>query len=207
MANAKSGSFSETYAETKQTVEVTVVPRIMTQSQEIARYFTDDLKQFLKDTRINLARELQIPPEYTHDQDILVEMLFDDLTHMLRDGLITGIHLLLSDPNPDKNTGAYPLTYHARYVINMPERNLKVANARQFGGRLSPPKKFKAGTRFALLIDWNPNANERRRQVRKPDYCFNWVPETVRYDETTVVRFNEGGMTVDSATVTRFESK
>jgi len=207
MANTKSGSVTETYAETKQTVEVTVVPRSMTQSQEIARYFIDDLKQFLKDTRIDLARELQIPPEYTHDQDILVEMLFDDLTHMLRDGLITGIHLLLSDPEPDKNTQAYPLTYHARYVIDMPERNLKAANARQFGGRLAPPKKFKAGTRFALLIDWNPNANERRRQVRKPDYCFNWVPETVRYDGTTVVRFREGGMTIDSATVKRIESK
>lgn len=207
MANTKSGSVTETYAETKQTVEVTVIPRIMTQSQEIARYFTDDLNQFLKDTRINLAKALEIPSEYTQDEDMLVEMLFDDLTHMLRDGLITGIHLLLSDPNPDKNTRAYPLTYHARYVINMPERNLKVASARQFGGRLSPPKKFKAGTRFALLIDWNQNANERRRQVRKPDYCFNWVPETVRYDETTVVRFREGGMTVDSATVTRYESK
>ncbi len=205
MADPTSGSVTETYATTTETTEVTVVPRIITQSQQIARYFAEDLLQFLKDTKINLAEELQIPPEYTQDPLELVEMLYDDLAHLLRDGLITGVHLLLSEQVVDKTTHAYPLRYHAWYLIQMPERTLKISEAKRFGGKLAPPRKIADGARFVLLIDWNMTANERRRQARRPEYCFDWVPESSRFDATTLIRYREGGMTVDSATVSRWE--
>jgi hypothetical protein len=176
MAGPTSGSVSETFATTTETTEVTVVPRVITQSQQIARYFAEDLLQFLKDARIDLARELQIPADYTQGPVELVEMLYDDLTHMLRDGLITGIHLLLSEQKADPATHAYPLRYHAWYLIQMPERTLKNSEAKRFGGKLAPPKKIADDARFVLLIDWNMTANERRRQARRPEYCFDWVP-------------------------------
>src|SRR5258708_39646384 len=109
MANLISGSQTETYATVETTVEATVVPRTVTQSEQIARYFTEDLLQFVHDTNINLASELQIPSDYPQNTEEVIWMLFDDLSHMLRDRLITGVHLLLSEPDRDPNTHAYPL--------------------------------------------------------------------------------------------------
>src|SRR6266436_5835534 len=165
MSSPISGSQTETYTYTRETVETMVFPRVITQSDQIAHYFTDDLEEFLRVTNINLAHTLQIPTEYPQDTKDIVMMLYDDLSHMLRDGLITGIHLLLSELELDPNSHAYPLRYHAMYVINNPERSLKPPGAaRRFGGALALPKDVWRNTRFALLIDWNPSANERRRQ-------------------------------------------
>ena len=192
---------------------MTVTPRIVTQTEQIARYFSEDLSKFVEDTNIDLIRELQIPPEYAEingdlDNETIVEMLFDDIAHMLRDTLITGVHLLLSERQIDANTGAYPLRYHAEYTITqtVARNNKNVEEGKRWGGHLAPPKDTWRNARFALLIDWNPSANERRRQVRRPHYCFDWVPEHSRFDDTTLVRYRAGGMTTDGATVNRQES-
>ena len=200
---ASSQSQTETYNYTKDTTRVTVTPRTMTQSEQIARYFTEDLTHFIKLAHINLIEELKIPAEYANDTDEIIEMLYDDLAHMLREGLITGINLLLSEPKRDPNSGAYPLRYHAMYVVQQPSRTQRTlqSNAQRFGGMLAPPNKVWENARFAMLIDWNPSANERRRQVRRPEYCFDWVPEQSRFDASTLIRFREGGMAFNGATV------
>jgi hypothetical protein len=134
-------------------------------------------------------------------------MLYADLAHLLRDGLITGIHLVLSERELDPDSQAYPLRYHAMYVIDNPMRSLKPNSAaKEFGGRLDPPPDSWRDARFALLIDWNPTASERRRQARRPGYYFDWVAERARFDGTTLIRYRDGGMTVDGATVKRIES-
>jgi hypothetical protein len=209
MTQFNSSSQTETYAYTRDTTKVTVVPRIITQSEQIARYFTEDLVEFVKQANIDLMRELEIPPEYARNTDEVVWMLFDDISHMLRDGLITGVHLLLSEPKIDPNSHAYPLRYHAMYTINNPERSLRKPSdtLRRFNGFLAPPRNVWIGARFALLIDWNASANQRRRQAHRPEYCFDWVPEQSRFDETSLIRYREGRMTFEAATVNRAEFK
>ncbi len=197
-----SGSQAETYALTKNTTEATVTPRVMTQTEQIARYFIEDLSHFIHLSNIDLKRELQIPSEYTDKIEEIIEKLYDDLAHMLREGLITGIHLLLSEPKPDPNNkGAYPLRYHALYTVNQSGQRSLQARVQRFGGSVSPPEHVWVNARFALLIDWNLSASEHRRQVHRPEYWFDWVPEKDRFDATSLIRYREGGMTYNGATV------
>jgi hypothetical protein len=211
VAQSGSGSRTEAYAYTKDTTEVTVVPRIITQSEQIARYFIEDLTELVKLTNIDLITTLDIPSEYARSVDDILSMLFDDLSHMLRDSLITGVQLLLSEPKVDPNTHAYPLRYHAIYTIHMntPGRTLKrpETTQRRFNGHLAPPKNVWIDARFALLIDWNPTAAERRRIAHRPEYWFDWVPEQARFDATSLVRYREGGMTFDEVRVDRTEAR
>jgi len=197
-----SGSRTETFAESEE--KTIVVPRVVTQSDEIATYFTDDLERFVQLSNINLAQVLQIPPDYTQDTSDIINTLYEDIAHMLRDQLITGLHILLSDMEPDVNTGMYPLRYHVKYSIG---RNLLSSpTVRRTGGLIEPPKNAWRNARFVLLIDWDTNANERRRQVRRPSYCFDWVPEETRFDATNLICYREGGLTVEGIIVQRDES-
>jgi len=198
-----SDSQTETYESTKQTVKTQVTPRVATQSEQVARYFVDDLTHFVQDTNIDLIKELDIPSEDNISNSEAIEMLFEDLAHMLRDNIITGIHLLLSDPQRDPNSGAFPLRYHAMYLVSQSshtQRSLSPTTQRA-GGSLALPRNVWLEARFTLLIDWNTSANERRRQVRRPEYCFDWVPKQAKYDATTLIRYREGNMTVNGAAV------
>jgi hypothetical protein len=204
MATPGVGAHVDVFAATKETTEATVIPRIVTQSQQIARYFTDDLKYFLRETGFDLIKYLDIPDDYPQDTDEVIEMLYEDTSHLIRDKLITGINLLISDPDPDPNLrGAYRLRYYALYQLEVPNRVLKLEDAKRFGGYLAPPPAAWRGTRyrFALLIDWEPSANEKRRKAMRPEYCFDWVPEQASFDARTLVRYRSGGMTMDGARV------
>src|SRR5437588_2904207 len=85
------------------------VIRTVARSEEITRYFANDLEELVDLTHIDLADEFQIPLEYYQKPEDIIPMLFDDLERLLRDGLITGFHLILRDRNLDLNTGAYPV--------------------------------------------------------------------------------------------------
>lgn len=200
-----SGARTETYAWSTEKAEAIVVPRVgthseqrsITHSEQIARYFTEDLTYFLQETGFSLLKELQIPTEYARSNREVVEMLYDDLAHMLRARLITGIHLLLAEPRLDPNSQAYPLRYHAMYLLEWPAGEAQSGDTRamRLGGHLAPPKQSWAKARFALLIDWDRSATDRRREARRPEYCFDWVAEEDRYDDTTVIRYREGNLT------------
>lgn len=212
---AGTGSGTETFAEVDETVTVTVDLSTVTYAEQIARYFFDDVSNFLRETGINFATYLQLPPDsdYPTELDELMEMLYDDLAHMLRDHLITGFHLLLSEPNPDPNiNNAYPLRYHARYNIYLPQRTLDPRQPDEkpkiTGGRLAPPDKVLfRDARFDMLVDWDPAATEARmHKVRRPDYWYNWVPESARFDETRLVAYREGSFSSGHTKVGRIES-
>jgi hypothetical protein len=194
----QTGAFTDTYAYTKETVETLVVPRIITQSDLIATFFVEDLEEFVRLSHTDLAKVLQIPPDYPQDTRDILLMLYEDIAHMLRDQLITGVHLLLSELNPDSNTGAYPLRYHARYTITPDNSTSPLApststTSQRIGKTLAPPRNIWRDARFALLIDWNPSAKDRRQKVRRPEYCFDWVPEEARFDPTNLLRYNGEG--------------
>lgn len=213
--NVGTGSGTETYAEVKETVVVSVDLSTVTYAEQIARYFFDDVSDFLQKTGINFATYLQLPAnsDYPTELEELMEMLYDDLAHMLRDHLITGFHLLLSEPKPDPSmNNAYPLRYHALYNIYLPQRTLNPLppdeEATIRGGRLAPPDKVLfRDARFDMLVDWDPAATDARmHKVRRPDYWFNWVPESARFDETRLVAYREGRFESGHARVGRIES-
>jgi hypothetical protein len=204
--NTGSSAGTGTYQYTQSTQKTSVVPRIVTQTEQIARYFTEDLEKFVEETHIDLIRELDIPAEYASSNREVLFMLFDDLSHLLRDSIITGIHLLLHEPARDPNTHAFQVRYHAEYRISIPERSLKQSDqAMRFNGYLAPPRNIWLGASFSLLIDWNTSANERRRSAHRPEYWFDWLPELSQYDATSLIRYREGGMAFDGATVDRTE--
>ncbi len=203
-SSSGASSGTRTFLDTKETEFSTVVPSIISRSEHIAQFFVDDLEEFLRLTRIDLAEELQIPFDYPQDARDIVAMLYDDLTHMLRDELIIGIHLLLSDNALDPNTGAYPVRYHVQYTIDrsVPPTSTS-SEEKHFGGLIAPPRDVLQHMRFALLIDWNSSARAKRHRVRRPEYIFDWVPESSRFDATTVMRYRDGGLTADSAQVVK----
>ena len=205
--NPGSASASRTFADTIDTTVTTVVPSIITQSDQIALYFSEDLEELVHLTGIDLAETFQIPLDYFHDPKDIITLLYEDIAHMLRDGLITGIHLIFSDSVMDKGTNAYLVRYHVHYLVNNPNNMFAAPSpAQRFGGMIAPPRNVWRDARFALLIDWNPSARDRRHRVRRPNYCFDWVAEEDRFDATNVICYREGQMAVDSATVIRKEA-
>lgn len=208
--NGSTSSGTTTFIDSDETTFSTVVPSIIARSEHIALYFADDLEEFLHLTHVDLADELHIPSEYSQNPRDIVSMLYDDLSHMLRDELITGIHLLLCDSQLDPNTSAYPVRYHVQYTIDASTSHTPPSTSSQpqrFGGLIAPPRDVLRYKRFALLIDWNSSANSKRNRVRRPDYNFDWVPESEKYDATTVVSYRPGGLTVDGAMVIRRTEK
>ncbi len=191
------GSSSETYVET----ELTVTPKtfVASKPQQVARYLADDLQDLIRTTRLPLADALGIPPSsrsrYVRNPEHLVDLLFNDITRMLVDRLVTCVHLLLSEPKMDANVRAYKLLYHARYDINIPERSLLEEVLQEYGGRLSVGKLNPGNARFALVIDWAPRAQrEDIARVRRPNYNFDWVPLAERYDTGGTVEVRRGGL-------------
>jgi hypothetical protein len=201
----QAGAYVEAYIDTTEKVTVSVVPRTVAQSEQIARYFTEDLENFIADTHIDLMYELGVPPEEAQDSREVILKLFDDLSHLLRDSMITGIHLLLSDPTADPNSGRYKLRYHAEYTITPSTRDIRPDrehyHSQRINGYLKPKEGTWIGARLVLLIDWNTSMNERRRNAGQPEYWFNWIPRQERFDPTTLVRYREGGMAFDGANV------
>lgn len=213
MMNMNVGAQVDVFAIADETVHVTVVPHTIAQPLQIARYFTEDLTEFLRQTHIDLIGYLGIAnqPDYPQDLDSVVNLLYDDIAHMIRDGLISAINILISSNQPDSNLpGVFMLRYHATYLIGSPVRSLLSEPAQRYGGNLAPPRHTwsDGNFRFDLLIDWNPGADRdlRRRAVR-PLYLFDWVAEESSFDGSNLVRYRSGGMTMDGAVlVSRVEA-
>jgi hypothetical protein len=206
MANASTGT--TTYASTTATrTQSYTVPRVATKTQQISRYLADDLCGLVEDAQIDLKDSLGMPPDgYTTTDEFLAHLICNDIEQMLRDGLITGVHFLLSEDTQDPNTGFYNLRYHVEYQIDndqVAQRSLGGNALQQFGERLTPPSAATVKARFALLIDWSPRITlDDIKEVQRPRYFFDWLPANNRFDGTSLVRFSVGGLGTE---VTRIE--
>jgi hypothetical protein len=193
-------SRTRTHEETRTTSRT--VSYLITQSEAVAWYLHEDLATFVESQQIDLSDVLGIPlDQRTYRNSELIELLCDDIAHMLREGLVSRVHLLLYDRQVDTSSGAFPLIYKATYEISL-QRGLSTEGARRRGGLLRPPE-FGAGE-FAILIDWHRDANHsRRRRIGYPAYNLNWVPPDQRYDGTTLVKYRDGSLTADGAVIVR----
>src|SRR5947209_8289324 len=100
------------------------MPDTQTQSDQLALYFAEDLEQLVSLAKINLAEELGFPPKFPSSNQDVIAMLYDDLAHMLRDNLITGIHLMLREPHVDPMTGSYTVRYYVHYTVGSETENI-----------------------------------------------------------------------------------
>ncbi|GLV54410.1 hypothetical protein KDH_12570 [Dictyobacter sp. S3.2.2.5] len=207
MTQSNSKTTADTYADVDTTV--TAKTKVFTQSQLIACYFIDDLKQFVKNTHIDLLKELAIPSGLVSSNNEVCELLSEDLSRLLQNNLITRIHLLLSEPEEDKNTHRFPLRYHASYSVNSAgadegqQRTLKSTqpNAQRLNALLDPPEQVGKRARFILLVDWNREKSEERHSVHRPLYHFDWIQPQSQFDATTLVSYNKGAMTYNGVQV------
>jgi hypothetical protein len=192
------------YVETTPDATATVVAASFTQSEAIATYFHDDLERFLQRTQLSLFEYLQVPGGMTPRE--LLNLLYDDLAHLLRDRLITGMHIILYNPTFDATRQAYPIVWHAQYLIEWPARVLNPGSqpAESWGGRLNVPEGAWMNAKFAIIIDWAADARDRRSLARRANgYWFDWVARGNRYDASSLVQYQNGGMSVEGAVVRR----
>src|SRR5216683_7207584 len=101
-ANTNTATYASTQATQTQTY---TVPKVGTKTQQVSRYLADDLRGLVEDAQIDLNDCLGIPPDgYVTSFEFLADLICNDIEQMLRDGLITGVHFLLSEVTPDPNT-------------------------------------------------------------------------------------------------------
>lgn len=179
-----------------------VFKRTVKGTDEMARYVTNDLEELVELTHVNLSDELQIPLEYYHRQEDIIALLMDDLSRMLRDELITGIHILLRDRNFDIGSGAYPVRYHVHYTIGQPD-----SQAVNGGGLISQTRNTLLNARFALLVDWNRIQGSKIKRLGRPEYNFDWVPEAARFKSSNTQPYRTSGIMVDGVHVKRVEKR
>jgi hypothetical protein len=195
MANTNVGT--QVYATVSGTATQTITITA-TRTQQVARYFADDLRYLIQEAQIDLPYWLEIPPEeqdYLLSSEDLAELLCNDIEQMLRDKLINGVHFMLSELQPDPNTNKYNLKYHVNYQVNLAPRTLSNDPLTPFGGRLEIPDVAKTAVRFVLVIDWVPGITpENIEGVRRPYYFFDWYAPTDRFDSSCLVSYHPAGM-------------
>ena len=203
------GTQALTFTHVQNKTQVKTVSHVITQSEAVATYIHEDLSDLVQNMHVDLTHVLALPANRaTSNSRILLEYLYEDIGLLLRNALISRVHFLLYDPHMDSMTKAYPVLYEATYEI-MLQRGLQQQGPQRHGGLLTPPKHLIGHVDFVILVDWHPNADMMRRQrAVSPTYHFNWVSPQCRYDPTSLVRFREGALTMDGATIiNRVEQK
>lgn len=197
----------ESYQLTPATVEWRIDPRAITTGhpEYVALTLAEDLRQIAQETGIDFAAYLNVPMDdyLWHAQD-LIEELCDDIERMLRYRLLTAVHVLLSDPDPHPTTGVYTARYHALYTTDVPRTLGSEPPTQAHMDRPSITRDLWQDARFALVVDWDPKADwQKRSQLRRPAYNFDWATALDPYYPSTVVRYDEGGIARASASPLR----
>lgn len=213
-SKTQSASASTTQSASASSSSTIVTSQVITQTDQIASYFIKDLEKFVRYAHVDLIDALQVPPDYSQDVADIIVLLYEDISHMLRDRLIVGIHLLLCENELDPNTGSYPLRYHVSYAINnplapaagTPTPATGTPPAAPKGTELQIPPEIWRNTRFSLLVDWDENAIDKHFHVRRPNYCFDWIPEEMRFDAVNLVQWQDAGIVLGGAEVNRAET-
>lgn len=198
----------ESYQLTPATVEWRLDPRSLPPGhpEYAALALAEDLRHIAQETGIDFAAYLNVPPdEYLWHAHDLIEELCDDIERMLRFRLLTAVHVILSDPDPDPTTGIYTARYHALYTTEVPRILGSDPAPPQHAERPAITRDLWQDARFALVVDWDSKADwQKRSQLRRPAYNFDWATALDPYYPSTVVRYDEGGIARASASPLSF---
>jgi hypothetical protein len=164
--------------------------------ERLAAAFYEDLHQIARQTTIPPWQALAAPDTYADQPDLLARLVSADVEQLLRDQLIAGVALVLSDPADDAAGGAgdasMPVVrYCAAYILRrlvspLPDEPVAPPYSRTIA-RFDPSRHAGPASELALLVAWYPtvSAAERAATITFPRYQFQWTALTaVTFDDT-----------------------
>jgi hypothetical protein len=179
-----------------------VVSRPAAESDALAWHVHQDLWAWMDERQVELSDLLGIRDELRSWTDTeLLELLCDDVAHLLRDGALSRVHLLVHEPEPEAASGAHVVLYRATYEIGSSHRAGGEA-FRRGGGLLRPFELAYGG--LAILVEWRPAvALERTGPISPPGYHLSWCAAEQPCAGTALVRYGDGSLTADGAAIVR----
>jgi len=189
------GAPQETFFLTEQTVQGRVDPRLVMydRPEQVAHVLAEDLHLLIDRAALDLAVVLGISlDEYLPQSEDLAEELCDDVERLLQHRLLTAVHLLLCNPTPDPATGSYLVLYHIEYAAVLPRTTAPEPSRETLQRMLASERESAlAQLHVALVVDWDTHATaQKRAQLRRPQYNFDWYSQHDPYYPATVVRFS-----------------
>jgi hypothetical protein len=185
------------FRETPQTQIVYVARKPEDKPLHLAQYLKDDLLAYLRDPAapLDLLRWLDLPPgQYPYKPEYMVHLLADDIDMLIRDKLITTVHVIFSDL--EMIDDHYEMTYHARYFVSVPDwlqRHPEIPILR--GEAARPAIENMRDKHFMLLVDWLPGITRARiESIRRHRHFFDWIASCEHYDRRTMGTFRQGGV-------------
>jgi len=161
--------------------------------ERLAAAFYEDLHQIARQTTIPPWQALAAPDTYADQPDLLARLVSADVEQLLRDQLISGVALVLSDPAYDAASDAsMPVVrYCAAYILRrlvspLPDELIAPPYSRTIA-RFDPSRHAGPASELALLVAWYPAVSpaERAATIAFPRYQFQWTALTaVAFDDT-----------------------
>ena len=186
----------ETFLLTAQTVRLRVDSRSAPTGQPelVALTLADDLLFLLPRMHLDLSETLgTLADDYLPQSEDLVEELSEDVERLLRYRLLTSIHLLLCDLTPDPATGGSLVRYACEYTTALARPGSPESTTGALRAALAREQQPLDELRLVLVVAWDPKADwQKRAQLRRPHYNFDWSSPLDPYQQATVVRFSEG---------------
>jgi len=189
------GAPKETFLLTERTARGRVDPRLVMydRPEQVAHVLAEDLRLLIDRAALDLAVVLGISlDEYLPQSEDLAEELCDDVERLLQHRLLTAVHLLLCNPMPDPATGSYLVLYHIEYAAALPRTTAPEPSRKTFQRMLASERENAlVDLHVALVVDWDAHADaQKRSQLRRPYYNFDWYSEHDPCYPATVVRFS-----------------
>jgi hypothetical protein len=185
------------FRETPQTQLAYIARKPEDKPLHLAHYLKDDLLAYLNDASapLDLHRWLDLPRgQYPQKPEYMVHLLCDDIDMLIRDKLITTVHVIFSDL--EMINDHYEMTYHARYFVTVPEwvgRHPEVVLGRGASTRAAP--ETMRDKHFMVLVDWLSGITRARiASMRRHRHFFDWIASSERFDRRTMATYRQGGV-------------
>src|SRR5258708_1104731 len=167
------------------------LPARLEDSRSIAQYLVQGIQELVSHMNLDLASYLGSSGKETRE---LLEMLREDIEHMLYDELINGIRLVIERQRKNQAMEPRLYLYQANYTIVYNGRASVIPAT--MGGLIAPPANLGPHIQFDLQMDWKqPITEDQWRKVRPPFYHFDWSPwmtNVAIYNDKNLVLYREG---------------
>jgi hypothetical protein len=195
-------SVDHTEAEAEAAIQAITYADVLTATEAAARFIGRDLRYLVGAARYPLGQQLHVPPEMAKDDTVVVELLMHDIERMLRQNLISAVHLLLCDKEVNPNNQR-SVRYYAHYEVR---RDTVRSGNGVWNDIVKAPPRALINADFTLGISWREGmTREKGRRVRPPEYFFTWLPDGRSYDKLGLEPYRFGGLDADLIQIIRVE--
>jgi hypothetical protein len=162
-------------------------------AEQIALAVYEDLRAFVRATKLDLPAAFGAPPQYAGDADLFVRLLSADIERLWLHQLLTGLAFVVSAP-PAVPHAPQPVLYRAFYRLQpvetqegeRPPRPIQRAQ-----GTPDPALGDIPGMRASLVVAWTRDPAAGRARLAPPRYIFSWaLAEPAYFDEQALAPAN-----------------